>query len=411
MRGIFRRAHVRKILVLAVVLGMACVAYWTLRLSWADHLSRALDAETVARAVRLSPGDADFRLKLAAARQAASADPATALEAAATLDPGNADTWMRLGVDAEMRGDLRAAESSLLRAADASHQFAPRWALANYYFRRGDEAHFWRWARESLRIGYGDLNPVFQLCWHMRQDARLILGRAIPERPTVLDAYVQFLTQQGRLGVSEPAAVKLAGLATSEDRATLLVWCDREIEAGAVSAALEVWNALCARHLVPYPPLDPDRAPLTDGGFAAESVGEGFAWRLAPAVGIVIGRNPAPRYLWVDFSGDQPETWAPLWQFVPVAPGARYRLHFEYRTSELPTASGLRWSVLDGRTGADLAATSPWLSSSDWKPVELAFTTPASGLLRLTLTCLRLPGATRIAGSLALRHLSLERQP
>lgn len=401
---------VRKFLVSAAIPAMACMAYWPLRLAWADHLSRAGDAETVARAVRLSPGDADFRLKLAAAQEAAGADPTAALESAAALDPGNADAWMRLGVAAEMRGDAHAAESSLLRAAQASRQFAPRWALANFYFRRGDAAHFWPWARESLTMGYGDLNPVFRLCWSASQDASLIFDRGIPQRRAVLDWYVLFLMQEDRLAASEPAAMKLAGLAAAEDRWILSAWCDRELSAGAATATFEVWNTLCARHLLPYAPLDRDRAPLTDGGFAAASVGDGFAWRLAAAHGVTLGRNPSPPYLWIHFSGDQGETCAPLWQFVPVTSGASYRLRFEYHTSELPPASGLRWSVFDARTGVDLAAGSPWLSSLDWKPAELGFTAPATGLVRLTLTCRRLPGATRIEGSLRLRQLSLERR-
>ena len=260
-------------------------------------------------------------------------------------------------------------------------------------------------------MGYGDLNPVFRLCWHMRPDAGIILERAIPERRAVLDAYVLFLIQEGRLAASEPAAMKLAALANTDDQWILAAWCDRQLDAGAVPATLEVWNTLCARHLLPYAPLDRDRAPLTDGDFAAESAGGGVAWRLDPVAGVTMGRNRSPRYLWVDFSGDQPETCAPLWQFVPVTPGASYSLRFEYHTSELPSASGLRWSVFDGRMGIDLAAGSPWLSSPDWKPAELAFTAPAGGLVRLTLICQRLPGATRIAGSVALRHLSLERQP
>jgi hypothetical protein len=409
--GTFARPPARKILILAAIPAMATMAYWPLRLAWADHLSRATDAATVARAVRLSPGDADFRLKLAAAQQAAGADPTAALETAAALDPGNADAWIRLGLAAEMRGDLRTAEGCLLEAAHASRQFAPRWALANYYFRRGDGAHFWPWARESLLMGYGDLDPVFRLCWNMSQDAGPIFERAIPERREVLNAYVLFLMQEGRLAVSEPAATKLAALATIEDRSTLVSWCNRQIDAGSVPAALEVWNTLCARHLLPYAPLDPGRAPLTDGGFAAASVGGGFAWRLAPARGVTIGRNPSPRCLWVAFSGDQPETCAPLMQFIPVTPGASYSLRFEYHTSELPPASGLRWSVFDARTGADLAAVSPWLSCPDWKPAELSFTAPPAGLVRLALTCRRLPGATRIEGSVGLRHMSLERRP
>jgi len=390
---------------------MAWLAYWPLRLSWADHLSRAAEAQTIARAARMLPGDADIRLKLAAAQQGEGADPTAALEAATALDPGNADAWIRLGTTAEMRGDLRTAETRLLAAARASRQFAPRWALVNYYFRRGDAAHFWPWARESLMMGYGDLNPVFRLCWNMSADAGLILARAIPERREVLNEYVWFLMQQGRRAASEPVATKLAALATADDQPALVAWCNWQLAGGSVPATVAVWDTLCARRLLPYAPVDPDRAPLTDGDFRAASVGGGFAWRLAPAAGVSIGRNRSPRYLWVAFSGDQPETCAPLWQFAPVTPGASYSLRFEYHTSEIPPASGLRWSVSDARTGADLADAPPWLSSPDWKPAELRFTAPPAGLVRLALTCQRLPGATRIAGSIDLRHVSLERRP
>ena len=230
------------------------VAYWTLRLAWADHLSRSAGAAAVARAVRLAPGDADFRLRLAAAQQAAGVDPTAALEAAVAADPGNAGAWMRLGLGAEMRGDPHAAENSLLEAARASRQFAPRWALANFYFRRGDEAQFWRWARESLRIGYDDVSPVFRLCWHMRPDAGLILARAIPERRPILDAYLWFLMQGGRLAVSAPVAARLAASATMVDRPALIAWCNAQLDAGSVAATLDVWNMMCARHLLSYPP-------------------------------------------------------------------------------------------------------------------------------------------------------------
>src|SRR5580658_997954 len=407
--GRFARPPARKAVILAVIPVMGCTAYWPLRLAWADHLSRSTDAETVARAVHLSPGDADLRLKLASAQQAAGADATAALEAAAALDPGNADAWIRLSVADEMRGDLRTAENRLLEAAHASRQFAPRWALANYYFRRGDAEHFWQWTRAALLMGYGDLNPVFRLCWNMRQDAGLIFERAIPERREVLNAYVLFLMQEGRQAASGPAAAKLSAVATIEDQATLLAWCNRQLDAVSVPATVEVWNTLCIRHLLPYAPVDRDRAPLTDGGFTVESEGGGFGWRLAPTTGITIGRNRSPRYLWVAFSGDQPETCAPLLQFVPVTPGASYRLRFEYHTSELPSASGLRWSVFDARTGISLATESHWLSSPDWKPEEVRFTAPTVGLVRLTLVCQRMTGATRIEGSVELRGLAMER--
>src|SRR5579871_5042957 len=182
----------RKSVLAAVMLGSAVPAYWAIRLAWADHLSRTMDSRGVTRAVDLAPGDADIRLRLADARQSAlGGDAAGALAAAVKLDPGDAAAWVRLGVAKELRGDLQGAERDLLEAARVSRQFAPRWALANYYFRRGAEARFWSWAGECLRIGYSDVSPVFQLCWRMRPDASLI-ERIVPERNATLNAYVLF---------------------------------------------------------------------------------------------------------------------------------------------------------------------------------------------------------------------------
>ena len=158
-------------------------------------------------------------------------------------------------------------------------------------------------------------------------------------------------------------------------------------------------------------PLDRDRAPLTDGGFTAEPADGGFAWRLAPGPGVAIGRDQRSRYLWLAFNGDQPEMCAPLWQFVPVTPGASYHFHFEYHSADLPPASGLRWSVYDAASGRNLTDASPWLSRTDWKPADLSFTAPAGGLVRLTLTCQRVPGSQRVEGSIELRNLSLGRHP
>ncbi|HLY20313.1 MAG TPA: hypothetical protein VKR61_23960 [Bryobacteraceae bacterium] len=404
------RSPLRTLILLAAILALVFLAYSSLRLAWADHLSRSTELDSVARAVRLSPDSADFRLKLAAAQQAAGADPTASLDTAVRLEPLNADAWMRLGTAAEVRGDPAAAENSLLQAARVSRQFAPRWALANFYFRRGDAERFWVWTRASVRMGYGDLNPLFQLCWRMGPDAGPILEHAIPDRPAVLNSYIRFLLQEGRLTASEQPAARLAALGTADDESTLTAWCNRQLDAGSVPAALAVWNTMCERHLVPYAPQTADGVPLPGGDFAAP-FGSGFAWRLVPTPGVTTGRNQSPQFGWVAFSGGQPEICAALLRYIPVTASREYRLRFAYRTTEMPAASGLRWTVYDARKGIDVATISPWLSGAGWKPEEVRFRAPDSAVVRLTLTCQRLPGATRLRGTVDLRGLALERLP
>jgi hypothetical protein len=383
-------------------------------LAWADKLSAASDPETVARAVRLSPDDAGFRVKLARVLDNSGGDPTSALEAASMLNPGDAGVWMRLGISAEMRGDYRGAERDLLEAARVSRQFAPRWALANYYCRRNDADRFWPWARQSLAVGNGDvLGPVFRLCWNISQDADLILDRAIPERRSVLNAYLSFLVQERRLSAGAPVARKLVATATAADCSTLLAWCDRLLGSQDLPAALETWNAMCSRRLLPYVPLEPERGlSLTDGSFDADATGGGFDWRIATVPGVSCGRSAQGRYMWFSFSGTQPERCEPLSEYLALSPGGHYRLRFQYRTSDIAAQSGLRWQVQDIRTGARLAARSPWLSSPVWTDAEMLFTAEAAGgLARLILTYQSVPGTSRIEGSVLLSHLQLERLP
>lgn len=393
---------------------LAFAGYWSLRLTWADRLSQASDPHTVARAVRLSPGDAVFRVKLARVLDKNGGDPTGALEAASMLNPSDASVWMRLGLNAEMRGDFGRAEGDLLEAARVSRRFAPRWTLANFYFRRKNAARFWPWVRQSLVVVNGDdLGPVFGLCWNISQDAALILNQAIPERRSVLNAYLAFLMRAGRLRDGAPVARKLVAAATEADRSTLLGWSDRLLESRDLPAALETWNAMCSRRLLPYVPLEPEHGvSLTDGSFDADAAGGGFGWRLASVPGVSCGRSAQPRSLWLSFSGTQPDRCEPLSEYLALVPGRPYRLRFEYRTSDMAVQSGLQWQVQDMQSGARLASRSPWLSSPAWKNDEMLFTAPASSALaRLVLAYQSVPGTPKIEGSVMISHMQLERLP
>jgi len=377
---------------------MVCLIYWCGCLGWADRLARAGDPA----AMRLAPGDADIRLRLVG-------NDVAGLQAAAALDPGNADAWIRLGLAAEIHGDDSTAELALLEAARVSRQYAPRWTLANYYFRRGDRAHFWTWMSAALRMGYGELDPAFALCWSMSRDGAEIRRLAIPERAPVLNAYVRFLLSTGRLAASEPIAASLAARGGADDLSTLGAWLNLQLDRGSVPVAVTVWNTLCARRLLPYAAIDTERAPLTDGDFGTASpVSGGFAWRLPPVNGAAVAWDRRGRWLRIDFSGDQPEACAPLLEYVPLRAGRIYRLRFTYRTAYIAPASGLSWSVYDARTGVDLAQDSPFLSSDEWKPAQVRFRAPACGLVRVTLVCRRVSGQTRIAGWVELRAASME---
>jgi len=89
--------------------------------------------------------------------------PPNQLRVAVTLNPRLAIAWIQLGLDAEGEGNLAEAEIDLLQAARVDRQYVPAWTLANFYFRRGDAANFWPWARKAAARTFDDYRPLLRL--------------------------------------------------------------------------------------------------------------------------------------------------------------------------------------------------------------------------------------------------------
>ncbi|HYM10173.1 MAG TPA: hypothetical protein VEU62_05560 [Bryobacterales bacterium] len=391
------------------VLGVAFFA--TLRLGFADRVFHTGTLEGAERAARLVPGNASYLAGWAVLLDqsgGSSAASLRALERAVAANPRNSSCWIELGLRAEREGDLAAAERSLLEAARVDKQYDPRWELANFYFRRNDAENFWLWAGEAAAVLSGDATPLFRLCWKVSPDAAMILKRAVPNRPPILAKYLGFLLADHHGEVVEPVALKVLERAGPDELPALLASCDRLLEAGRVSEALRIWNALCRRKLVPYPEVEPEKGlSLTNGGWRAPPLSHGFDWRIDPPEGVSWPRDEPPPPLRITFSGRQPESCEILSQLVPLVPGKRYRLRLRYTVSNIAPQAGLRWRIFDAATNAELAAGSP-RSTENQVQEDLRFAAPGgAGLARVALTYQRALGTTRIEGSVLLGDATL----
>ena len=381
---------------------LTLASYWAIRVARADQLFRASSPEALAIATRLNPADSQYLLSLAEYRQQEGSDPEPSLAAASQLNPLDSSIWIHRGLSAEFAGDFARSEKFLLEAARVDKLFDPRATLANYYFRRNEPEQFWRWTREALAIGYGDLTSLFRLCWRISDDPEIIRSRALPPDRGVLRSYLYFLLGENRLDAAEPIALELAAAATSEDYGVLQDFIDRRLAPqNHISPLVTIWNSLCTRNVVPFSPVTLEHA-LTNGDFRFAPTSRGFDWRVRQGPDIAAVRA-SPRELRIDLSGRQPEQCELLVQFVPLPAATACRFRFSYRTSSVPPESGLRWRIL--------AAASPPLSSDDWKQLELSFSTQAAKLARLALEYSRVSGTSRVEGSIALRDLELECTP
>jgi hypothetical protein len=369
------------------LLGLAAAAWVSVLLGRADAEFRKGTPVGVARAAELAPRNTAYLSMHALQLEYAGADPEPLLEEIARLNPDSSAPRIRLGLDAEVRGNLVGAERWLLDAARVDRQYEPRWTLANFYFRRQRMNDFWTWLRSALEISYGDRAAIFDLAWAASSDSQVILARAIPERHEVISAYLAYLGD--RFGEAEPVALRLSQWHNPADAPALLHWMDGALMLGSRAAAREVWINLG----YPAPAM-----PVFNPDFGPPRIGHGFDWWLAQNPGVSHISLDTPPGHRIVFNGMQPESCELLRQYVGVSSGKRYRLQWESRG----IGSGIAW-----RAGIESA---PLLASADWSQGRLSFiASPGPGVI--TLLYNRPLGEPRAEGSVELRHVSIEEQP
>jgi O-antigen ligase len=389
-----RQAGSRRVLAAAAIPALLFCAFYTARSGWADVLYRRGTLPDLQRAVRLEPGRAEYQLSLA---QADSEHAVQYLARAVTVDPAASNASIQLAGEWEASGEAARAESVLLEASRHDRQFAPSWALANFYFRSGKPEKAWPWIRTATNVYHGDLRPVFELCFLLSDSAESVIEPMIAGRPAAERQFLSFLLDQKRFSAAQATALRIADRATAEDRNVLLDHVDVQLSAGHGAAAWEVWRRFCAALAV----CDSAPAGLSNGDFRWPIINRGFDWLLVPVVGVDAAqvREGGPA-LSLSFSGKEPELCGLLVHFVSLRTGARCHMRFEYRTAGLPPRTGLYWS--DGAEPAYFLD-----AAENWTAADWSFSSPGE-TGRLLLGYHRSPGTTRLEGGLLLRNVRLE---
>jgi tetratricopeptide (TPR) repeat protein len=374
-----------------LLLPLIAAAWFSVRLARADLEFRRGTPEAVAHAVELAPANTEYTLLRAMQLEYDGADSTALLERAANLNPMNAAPRIRLGLAAEIRGDPGSAEKWLLDAARVDREFEPRWTLANFYFRRGNTEQFWKWIRAALDVSYGDRRPAFELCWNVSSDGGEIFSRAIPDRPQVIRAYLEYLNETRRWAAIPSAALKLASINDAQDRPVLFGAVDALIAIDDAASAKSVWQALGLAN----------RSGVFRGDFEAPEVGAGFDWHFLSGQGITHLAIDQPQSLHrIALNGSQRETAELLRQTLSLEPHARYKLTWESRTQGIGSPTGIAW-----RIGDRLA---PIAANENATAGEIEFVAP-SDLAPLVLIYSRPPGEIRAEGSIELWHVAIAR--
>jgi hypothetical protein len=376
-------------------------------LARADSLRRENNLKSLKSAVLLVPGNAEYHALLAEHMEAAGLNPDHELELATVLSPRESRYWIRRGFRAEVEQKYAESEQYLIKAREMDNGFDPRSALMNYYFRRQNWPKFWNTARASLDMAYGDFSPIFRLCFAASDD--LAQTRAIlpPGHHSRLEL-LAFLLRSKRLEAAATVAPEVAQEATAEEVPLLLGFVEQQ-SGKDDQAALVVWNAMCARRLIPFAALSPDNGGIVTNGDFAAALHLGFDWRFGSASGAAIN----PSYsggISVDLNGKQPESLVLLEQRIPVSAGKSYSIGYEYQLDGPAADSGLRWivkkGVADPPADEEPLAVSTTLEGAAWHTGRLTLTADHSGSDRLRLEYRRAPATVRWNGSFQLRRVT-----
>lgn len=401
----------RKIAGVLALLAIAAAAWFSLEWARADADYRQATSESVARAAALEPRNTAYLALEALQLEYAGEDSTAVLERMTQIAPRASAPRIRLGLNAEARGDPAGAEKWLLDAARVDHQYEPRWTLANFYFRQQRMEEFWEWMRSALQVSYGNRSAAFDLCMRAAQDPAVVLARAVPEMHEVLAAWVAYLVWNGPskdAAEAAASAIKLSREHTADDAPVLYAEMDRLLAAGRGGEALEIWKNLGLAE-----PQGPQGNAALHPDFEAPRIGHGFDWRLTENAGVRFTPFDAPPVLRISLDGMQPESCELLMQYASVRKGRRYRMRWESRwvtggpmhgpaNGASGAASGLAWHA-GGANG-------PLGGGEDWTAGEFTFLA-AQDFAPVALDYMRPLGETRVEGSVELRHVSVQEQP
>ncbi len=335
------------------------------------------DREAAARAVRISPGDAETHATRGVVLQHTEnyAEAIRELERAIQLRPRDYYPWMMLGVTRDLSGDPNGALEALRQSVVLAPNYArTHWQLGNLLLRLGqtDESF-----KELLFAAASDptfLPNVIDLAWGIsRDDPARTVEIMQPQTDDDRFALAIFFAQRHQENAALDQFRSLKSLANDRVQDLVHELLNAELFAGAY----DVWARL---HNIQATP-----AQLLNGSFEDDVVvgQKGFGWQIpAEPANLTISIDPSQfqsgsRSLRIDFHGNSKPSDTLASQFVIVQPNTRYWLTFYANSKDYVSAAAPIITISDAANEKALLATSPSLASgvAGWRPISMDFTT------------------------------------
>jgi lipopolysaccharide biosynthesis regulator YciM len=386
----------------------------SLRIYLAARVAAVPNVPNLQRAIRLEPANAEYRELLGRnlALSAANLDEAIVnYRTAVQLNPYDARCWLDLAGAYQVAGRTREQEESVERAVEADPN-TPHvaWEAANFFLIQGNRDKALRYFSVVMANDPQLVDSALQLCWRATGDANQIVTQVLPRRPDLYLSFLHLLVSKQELAAAENVWSDL--IALNEEFSTKLAfpYFRLLLARQEVAAAQTAWQQAAGVNQSLQAYLPSRQNLVVNGGFEENVLNGGFDWwyQSNPHAALAIDTtefSAGTRSLSITFDGQNPGD-VGISQFIPVKPNTQYKFTAQYRSEELDTASGPRFSITDAYSGASFLLTDDILGTNPWHPEDAQFHTGPNTKLVL-LKIVRQPSDPLIRGKLWIDELKI----
>lgn len=376
----------------------------------ADRFARSNDESSLRRAIRLDPGNAEYRYNFGV-RELSLQLPASAepwLESATRLNFHSARQWIALAVIKQLLGDSSGEKLAIDNAlAVDPHTPEIAWQAANLLLAQGRTDEAMKQFRTVLENDPPLTWPAITTAWKIQPDVDLLLENVVPAAADI--PFLQFLLSKKETAAAAKVWDRIFSLQQPIDRRYLLEYEHYLLNHQEVEQASLVWQqASKIADIAAYEPSAENL--LVNGDFSLDILNGGFDWIHQPVRGVSVAldageTHSSSRSLRFVLDGAEISD-AGISQFVNVEPNTRYDFTALYKARDMDGAGAMQFAIHDAYRSTPLFASEDLRNVDFWKNAGGTFITPADTHL-VIVHVIRVPAGRPIRGKLWIDGLRL----
>jgi tetratricopeptide (TPR) repeat protein len=390
-------------------------SYRVLRSYLASHYASMRDVDSLQRAMRLEPGNAQYADRVGRFFSYARQDVPASVEPylrAVHLNPHEAQYWLDLANAYQFTGNAQEQGRALDNAVRVDpHTPAIAWQAGNYLLLQGQTQQALRQFRVVVESDPIQADTAISLSWRATHDVNAVVKDGLPPDPEAYLRFLQLLRANDQPDDARTVWHSLAQLHQPIDRKGALSYFDYALSRQDIDEAGTVWNDLLRSNhqLQPYAASDD---LIVNGGFEETILNGGFDWRYQPSPSLTISVDDSTvhsglRSLVVDFNGRSQHPG--VFQLVPVQADTEYVFSGYMKAEGLDGANGPRFTIGDVLNKKSYAMTEELMGATPWRHLTASFKTDHDTRL-LAIAVVQVPADTRLTGRVWLDDVSLKKK-